>query len=185
MSEKSCDILSILLFFLLCYALFVDRKKKGVRTRPGRKTIMYFTDKKIEELRKQIENLAANGKRCNTDKKDPTQKAEEKVGREVKSRYAMDVGYRLKELREKRGVTQQDMTEIFYPIAPMSLSGVSRIESGEREPRLALLVMIAEQWDVDLHWLLTGENRNRPLLPAEVQAAMSTIADYCQNSNSV
>lgn len=145
---------------------------------------MYFTKERIEKIKKEISKLAETYKeeRKDEDKKDPRQKAEAKVTGRVESRIKDDIGYRLSELRKSKNLTQDDMTELFYPLAPRSVSGYSRIESGEREVSLALLVMIAEQWDVDLHWLLTGENRERPTLPFSVQAAMNAIAEYCQNS---
>lgn len=144
---------------------------------------MYFTNEKIEKIRKEIDQLEDSKKkeRKAEDKKDPRQKAEAQVTSQVEGRIRNDVGYRLSELRKARHLTQNDMTERFYPLAPHTESGYSRIESGEHNASLALLVMIAEQWDVDLHWLLTGDNRERPTLPIEVQAAMNAISDYCQN----
>lgn len=144
---------------------------------------MYFTKEKIKEIHHDIDELESRYRkdRKEEDKKDPRQRAEECMTKTLKYRYASNVGGRLKELREARNVTQEEMTEIFYPLAPTTVSGYSRIESGDREPSIALLVMIADVWDEDLHWLLTGENKERPLLPVDVRTAMSVIADYCQN----
>ena len=141
---------------------------------------MYFTDKKMAEIEDQIYTLTEkNMKGERGEKLDPRQKAEKTVAKNIEYRYQADIGNRLKECREQRGLTQDKMVEDFYPLAPMTKSGYSRIETGENQISLALLVMIAERWDIDLHWLLTGESRDRPTLPFEVRNAMQIIADYC------
>ena len=143
---------------------------------------MYFTEDKIKEIHKQIDNLEkANKAKGRNDKLDPRQEAEKTIAKDIKNRYQMNVGDRLKKCREQRGITQDQMATEFYPLAPMSESGYSRIETGESAISLALLVMIAERWDIDLHWLLTSEERNHPALPPELLNAMNTIAAYCES----
>ena len=57
---------------------------------------------------------------------------------------------RLREARIKRGITQQAAADMFM----LSLRGYCRWESGEREPSLDAILMIAHDFDVSLDWLL-------------------------------
>ena len=67
----------------------------------------------------------------------------------------MDIGKRIKMIREKLGLTQQEMaSKLGYKMLT-----ISRWERGERTPSLNDLSKLAELYGVNLHWLLTGEGR--------------------------
>ena len=63
------------------------------------------------------------------------------------------IGAFLKNLRNKKGLTQEQLAEVF------GVSGrtVSRWETGSNLPDLSMLIQIAEYYDVDIKDILDGE----------------------------
>lgn len=77
------------------------------------------------------------------------------------------VGLRVRELREARETTQQDLAELLG----VSVPTVSRVESGERGLAAAELAVLAERFGVSADFLLFGEREEEVLLRAEGDAA--------------
>ncbi len=65
------------------------------------------------------------------------------------------VGSRIKELRNEFGYNQLD----FSKELSVSKSALSLYERGEREPTISLLYKLNEKFNVDIHWLVTGESQ--------------------------
>ena len=63
------------------------------------------------------------------------------------------VGKRLKEVRLKLGLTQEEFTEKLG----IPLSKPSKIETGRQDVDSGLLNGLSGQFGVDIHWLVTGE----------------------------
>jgi len=57
---------------------------------------------------------------------------------------------RIKELREARGILQQELADI---VGVSSLT-ISRYENGQREPKLDIMVKLADYFEVSLAYIL-------------------------------
>lgn len=68
----------------------------------------------------------------------------------------MDFGTRLKELRQKKKLTQQQLGDIIH-VSKVSVSGYER---GERSPDRETLTSIADYFDVSTDFLLGRDNKN-------------------------
>ena len=66
------------------------------------------------------------------------------------------LGERLKRLRTSARMTQQELAERL----DVSASAVGMYEQGRREPTFALLLRIADLFDVSLDWLFGREERS-------------------------
>lgn len=83
------------------------------------------------------------------------------------------IGSFLKELRKEKGVTQEQLAEIF------GVSGrtVSRWETGSNMPDLDVLIEIADYYNVELRELLDGERRSESM-NEEMKETVLKVADY-------
>jgi len=63
-------------------------------------------------------------------------------------------GERIREMRRKRGYTQEEMAEILG----VSVDTVQRVERGASGARVDMLVMLAAKLDVSLDWLVMGRD---------------------------
>ena len=70
-----------------------------------------------------------------------------------KSDLLKNVGKRIQELRESKGLTQVDLAGKIHGV--FDTTNVSRIESGRTNPTLYTLYRIAEALEVDLKDLVT------------------------------
>ena len=59
---------------------------------------------------------------------------------------------RIKEARQERGLSQEELAQIINS----TKSAISRYESGKRQPRIEQLKSIASALDVDVNWLMNG-----------------------------
>lgn len=66
---------------------------------------------------------------------------------------SVDFGKRLREMREKKGLTQAELAKI----ASLGESTISFYESGKREPNYEMLVALANILDTTPNYLLVGE----------------------------
>src|SRR3954467_9707552 len=66
------------------------------------------------------------------------------------------VGQRIRELRQRRGLTQAERVAGL----PLTSSYVSLIEAGRREPRQRALEMLAERLGCTVEFLLAGRGRD-------------------------
>ena len=62
------------------------------------------------------------------------------------------------EIRQKNKLTQAEFGEVLK-IAQFT---ISRIERGQQEVDLKMLIGLSEHFDVNLQWLITGEDQNIP-----------------------
>jgi transcriptional regulator with XRE-family HTH domain len=63
--------------------------------------------------------------------------------------------HRIRRAREARGLSQEQLAQT----VGRSVRSIGRFESGESEPSVATLRLLAEALDVSLAWLLTGEGQ--------------------------
>lgn len=75
-------------------------------------------------------------------------------------------GDRLKELRKKSNLTQQELASKFY----LNKSSISRYENGTQLPEHELLEKIADYFDVSIDYLL---GRTNFIKPSELQTTIS------------
>ncbi|WP_427340878.1 helix-turn-helix domain-containing protein [Caloranaerobacter sp. DY30410] len=61
------------------------------------------------------------------------------------------LGERLTFLRNQRGLSQRQVME------KLNISNLSRYENDERKPSVSTAILLADFYDVSIHWLLTGE----------------------------
>lgn len=79
----------------------------------------------------------------------------------------------LKVLRKERGLTQEQLAEIFY----VSGRTVSRWETGTTMPELGILIQMAEFYDIELKEILDGERKGK-VMNQELQETLYKVADY-------
>lgn len=83
------------------------------------------------------------------------------------------IGDFLKSLRKERGITQEQLAETFG----VSARTVSRWETGANMPDLALLVQIAEFYNVELEEILDGERKDETM-DEKMKSTVLKVADY-------
>lgn len=85
------------------------------------------------------------------------------------------IGLFLKELRREKGITQEQVAEVF------GVSGrtVSRWETGTNMPDLSILIQIADYYDVDLKEILNGERKSKDMDKEEKETLLK-VADYSE-----
>ena len=84
------------------------------------------------------------------------------------------LGHRLRELRKKRGLTQEQLSEK----ASMDVKYLGNIERGKENPTLATLEKLAEALSVKLHQLLNVENELR-----DEQVLRQRLTQIVENCN--
>jgi len=83
------------------------------------------------------------------------------------------IGTFLKELRNEKNLTQEQLAEAFG----VSRRTVSRWETGSNMPDLTLLVEMADYYNVDLRELLDGERKSERM-DKELEETVLKVADY-------
>lgn len=86
---------------------------------------------------------------------------------------AKKIGSFLKVLRKEKGMTQEQLAEIFY----VSGRTVSRWETGTTMPELGILIQMAEFYNVELKEILDGK-REDEVMNQELQETLYKVADY-------
>ena len=83
------------------------------------------------------------------------------------------IGAFLKTLRKERALTQEQLAEQF------GVTGrtVSRWENGNNLPDLAVLVALADYYDVEIRELLNGQRKEAPMKPEEKENLLAA-AEY-------
>lgn len=83
------------------------------------------------------------------------------------------IGSFLKELRNEKGITQEQFAEI------LGVSGrsVSRWETGSNMPDISLLVEIADYFDVSIPEIINGERKSEQM-NEEVKEVAEAMSDY-------
>ena len=83
------------------------------------------------------------------------------------------IGGFLKQLRKERALTQQQLAEQFR----VSGRTVSRWENGNNMPDLAVLVELADYYDVEIREILEGRRKNQPMKQEEKETLLA-VAEY-------
>ena len=83
------------------------------------------------------------------------------------------IGEFLKTLRKETGLTQEELADKMN----VSRRTVSRWETGSNLPDLALLVELADLYDVDMREIFNGERKNEKV-DKELKETMLMAADY-------
>jgi len=86
------------------------------------------------------------------------------------------IGNFLKFLRKNKGKTQEEIADLFG----VSSRSVSRWENGNTMPDLAILVELANYYDVDIREIIDGEIKNENSEP-ESKETLLRVADYANN----
>lgn len=71
----------------------------------------------------------------------------------MKQELKKEVGKRLRQFREKAGLTQRRMASHF----DIGHANYSRIERGEIFPGIYVLNILKQEFDLSLHWLVCGQ----------------------------
>ena len=84
-----------------------------------------------------------------------------------------EIGAFLKQLRNEKGITQEQLAEI------LGVSGrtVSRWETGTNLPDLSILVQISEYYDVEIKEIINGERKSEKM-ENELKETLLKVADY-------
>ena len=88
------------------------------------------------------------------------------------------IGNFLKTLRKEKGITQEQFAETLN----VARRTVSRWETGSNMPDLAVLIEIADFYDVELRELLDGERRSK-LMNQETKETVMKVADLNNEQN--
>ena len=72
-----------------------------------------------------------------------------------------DFGKRLKELRQNRKMTQEELGQIFEP--PLKQSTIGTYEAGLREMKYSNLITVSKYFNVSVDWLLGLTDEATPL----------------------
>ena len=70
----------------------------------------------------------------------------------------LKIGERLKLLRERHLVDRKFSQVEFAEKLGIERDKISRIENGKQDVDINILINISQQFNVDLHWLITGES---------------------------
>lgn len=83
------------------------------------------------------------------------------------------IGQFMKELRKEKGVTQEQLAEVFQ----VSNRTVSRWENGNNMPDLDILIEISDYYEIDLRELLNGERKSETM-DKEFKDTLLQAVDY-------
>lgn len=83
------------------------------------------------------------------------------------------IGEFLKQLRKEKGLTQEQLAELFY----VSGRTVSRWETGSNMPDLSVLVELADYYDVDIREIIAGERKSETM-DTETKDTLKKVAEY-------
>lgn len=89
------------------------------------------------------------------------------------------IGCFLRELRNEKGLTQEQLAEKFN----ISNRSISRWENGKNMPDISLLVDIADFYDVDVREIIDGE-RKSGMMEDEIKEVAVKMADYADEGQS-
>jgi transcriptional regulator with XRE-family HTH domain len=97
------------------------------------------------------------------------------------SKLRVAIGARLREERERQGITQQSLAERFA----VQRQAVVLYESGERAP-VADQLAVLDQQGGDVTYVVTGRRRDEPSAKdrQDLLAAMAAVDDLCKTTSS-
>ncbi len=114
-------------------------------------------DKAKRLAEEQAEKVAKNQK-CKD--KDEIENLEELAFKSVTSIVQKDIGSRLVSIREQNGLTQKDIVDELGDFWRLDKSTICKWENGTNGVSFVYLLWLSQRFDVDLHWLLTGQKRS-------------------------
>ena len=79
----------------------------------------------------------------------------------------------LKHLRKEKGLTQEQLAEKFF----VSSRTVSRWETGSNMPDVAMLMELADFYDVDIREIIDGERKSE-MVVEETKETLLKVAEY-------
>ena len=85
----------------------------------------------------------------------------------------------LKELRREKGLTQEQLAEVFHT----TNRSVSRWENGKNMPDISILVELADYYNVDVREIIDGERKSE-IMEKEVKEVALKVADYADEQRS-
>ena len=85
------------------------------------------------------------------------------------------IGCFLKELRKEKNLTQEQLGEHFG----VAVRTVSRWENGNNLPDLAMLVELADYYDVDIRDIINGERKSENM-NEDMKETLTMVADYAE-----
>ena len=84
----------------------------------------------------------------------------------------------LKCLRKEKGLTQEQLAERFF----ISSRTVSRWETGSNMPDLAILIELADFYDVDIREIIDGERKSE-MMNKETKETLLKVAEYANEGH--
>ena len=84
----------------------------------------------------------------------------------------------LKRLRKEKGLTQEQLAERFY----ISSRTVSRWETGANMPDVAILIELADFYDVDIRDIIDGERKSE-IMDQEMKDTLQKVAQYANEGH--
>lgn len=84
----------------------------------------------------------------------------------------------LKRLRKEKGLTQEQLAERFY----VSSRTVSRWETGSNMPDVAILIELADFYDVDIREIIDGERKSE-IMDKETKETLLKVAEYANEGH--
>ena len=84
----------------------------------------------------------------------------------------------LKRLRKEKGLTQEQLAERFY----VSSRTVSRWETGSNMPDVAILIELADFYDVDIREIIDGERKSE-IMNKETKETLRKVAEYAAEAH--
>lgn len=110
-----------------------------------------------KERTEKQQSRIQEGKKCR--EQDYTQNLTDATVEAVTTIVQKDIGTRLVKVREENQLTQEDMIAELSDFWELDVTTLSRWETGHRKVSYIYLIWLAQQYKVDLHWLITGEHR--------------------------
>lgn len=118
----------------------------------NKREIQEVAKKRTSEQQSKVQT----GKKCQ--ERDYTQNLTDTIVSAVTAIVQKDIGIRLVKVREENQLTQTDVIAELSDFWELDVTTLSRWETGKRKVSLVYLLWLAQRYDVDLHWLLTGEH---------------------------
>jgi len=85
----------------------------------------------------------------------------------------------LKELREKRGLSQQELAKLLK----LNMSTISAYERGIRKPSKKILIKLSNLFEISLEYLLRISEGIQPILPSQKEDAVEQISAYLKQKD--
>lgn len=79
---------------------------------------------------------------------------------DINNAQKIEIGKRLKKLREDKNLTQKDICEF---LGLKQVSSVSEYESGKKLPRPMELFSLSQFYNVTMEWIMTGKDKQEPM----------------------